>query len=936
MLSGTKLGRYEIRRKIGTGGMGEVFLAHDEQLDRNVALKVLLPEFCCDDERVQRFKLEARAASALNHPNIITIHEIAEEGDRLYIATEFVDGLTLREKISKGDLTLLDAIKIAEQVADALAVAHEAHLVHRDIKPENIMIRRDGYVKILDFGLAKSLLQRTVGAEDETIQLVKTQPGMVMGSVRYMSPEQARGKEADERTDVWGLGVVLYETITGENPFAGETVGDSIAALIHIEPPPLEGVPEELQRIIRKALRKKAEERYQSIKDFALDLKDLRAQIESDPSDSRIRNFTKTTAIGIHDTSESKTLIHSTLSRESETVGQTNSLKDTRANTGSTRRGWGFMPLGILAVITILVVGSVWAFSNWFGWFGGFFAASQPSFQSIQVDRLTDTGTAQSAAISPDGKFVAYVNNQNGRRSLMVRQVLTGSTVEVVKPTVLEFYQPAFSPDGNYIYYITADKGLGTLYQVSTLGGESKRILIDIDSKPVLSPDGKQVAFIRHNPTEGGDTIFIAQADGTNLQPFVQTREIGFDRFVDAAWAPNGERLLVSAHKSSEELNQKIKIVAINLKDKQLSPVGSKNWMTAHSLQWLKNDAGFVFIGKQDMNDTSQVWQMNMPQGELRQITNDTSDYDNLSLSTDAGTMVTTKVDTISSFWSFVPATKEMRQLTGDNKNNVGNNGISYAPGGRILFSKKTGEEINIFSINEDGTGERQLTSGGRFNYNPVASPDGKYIVFVSNRGGRLSIWRMNTDGSNPAQLTNFQEGPDIHVEITPDSKTVLFARLQSDGGRSNLMKVPIEGGEAEPLLAETETSNQFPRLSPDGKQLAFLSYHYDAKTSEFHTSAKLVGFEDGKVAEKQEKSEINISPHFDWSPDGKSLVYVNRAGVDNLWSISVDDRKEKPVTEFNSGIIINFAWSPDSKKLFILRGIFNSDLILIKDNSKA
>ena len=294
MLSGVKLGRYKIDKKIGTGGMGEVYLAHDEQLNRNVALKVLLPEFCCDAERVQRFKLEAKAASALNHPGIITIYEIDEFDEKLFIATEYVDGETLREKIERQELDLLVAIKIAEQVADALAVAHEAHIIHRDIKPENIMIRRDGYAKILDFGLAKpSALHPTMGAEDATLQMVKTQPGMVMGSVRYMSPEQARGKATDGRTDVWSLGVVLYEMLCGKNPFEGETISDSLAALIHVEPPPLEDIPEELHRIIRKALRKNALERYQSIKDFALDLKDLRLQIERNSDENRISALIK-------------------------------------------------------------------------------------------------------------------------------------------------------------------------------------------------------------------------------------------------------------------------------------------------------------------------------------------------------------------------------------------------------------------------------------------------------------------------------------------------------------------------------------------------------------------------------------------------------------------------------------------------------------------
>jgi eukaryotic-like serine/threonine-protein kinase len=316
MLSGTKLGRYEIRQKIGAGGMGEVYMAHDSQLDRKVALKVLLPEFCCDEERTNRFKLEAKAASALNHPNIITIYEVGIEDERLFIATEFVDGITLRDRINSGEMTYLEAIKIAEQVGDALAVAHEAHIVHRDIKPDNIMIRKDGIVKILDFGLAKPIFEQRVGAEDETIRLVKTQPGMVMGSVRYMSPEQARGKDTDERTDVWSLGVVLYETLTGKNPFEGETVSDSLAAVIHVEPAPLEDVPEELQRIVRKALRKKSAERYQSIKDLALDLRDLRMEAEHLSGETRLSQLSKTISIKKHDTDENATLLHETISAD--------------------------------------------------------------------------------------------------------------------------------------------------------------------------------------------------------------------------------------------------------------------------------------------------------------------------------------------------------------------------------------------------------------------------------------------------------------------------------------------------------------------------------------------------------------------------------------------------------------------------------------------
>jgi serine/threonine protein kinase len=262
----TKLGRYEILSPIGPGGMGEVYLAEDTRLHRKVALKILPENIAADKERLVRFEREAQAASALNHPNIITIHEIGETDNQMFIATEFIEGKTLREKIEENDLDVYESVKIAEQIAAALSVAHGSHIIHRDIKPENIMIRSDGYVKILDFGLAK-LVEKSptpLDAEAETRAQVNTKAGMILGTVAYMSPEQARGKEVDERTDVWSFGVCLYEMLTGKQPFTGETTNDTIAAILTKEPYPFdENLPSDLQRIIRKSLQKDANKRYQ-------------------------------------------------------------------------------------------------------------------------------------------------------------------------------------------------------------------------------------------------------------------------------------------------------------------------------------------------------------------------------------------------------------------------------------------------------------------------------------------------------------------------------------------------------------------------------------------------------------------------------------------------------------------------------------------------
>jgi eukaryotic-like serine/threonine-protein kinase len=279
----TNLSHYRIVSKIGAGGMGEVYLAQDTKLDRKVAIKFLHEEFSKDADKLNRFVREAKAASALNHPNILTVHEIGEVDGKNYIATELIDGQTLREHLShKESLQLNQILKIGVQVSEALSAAHQAGIIHRDIKPENIMLRKDGYAKVLDFGLAKLSEPKAIatGSEDATRVQVNTTPGMVMGTVSYMSPEQARGNVTDARTDIWSLGVVLYEMLSGKVPFTGETVNHTIVSILEKEPLLLEKVPAELQRIVRKSMTKDVDMRYQSARDLLIDLKNLRRDLD--------------------------------------------------------------------------------------------------------------------------------------------------------------------------------------------------------------------------------------------------------------------------------------------------------------------------------------------------------------------------------------------------------------------------------------------------------------------------------------------------------------------------------------------------------------------------------------------------------------------------------------------------------------------------------
>ncbi len=307
LVAGQVVGHYQIIRPLGKGGMGEVYLANDAKLERKVALKLLPAEFTNHKERLLRFIQEAKTASSLNHPNIITIHEIGEAEGVQFIATEFIDGQTLKQRMKHARMNLPEILDVSIQTANALQAAHAAGIVHRDIKPENIMLRPDGYVKVLDFGLAKlaekSHLSTPADSQVDTIAKAQTVPGTVLGTVNYMSPEQARGQVLDQRTDVFSLGIVLYEMAAGRIPFAGATRMDTLVSILEKDPVPLDQyapeVPPEFQRIISKALRKDREERYQTIKDLLIDLKSLKEDLtfaqklqRSQPPQSRVGSAT--------------------------------------------------------------------------------------------------------------------------------------------------------------------------------------------------------------------------------------------------------------------------------------------------------------------------------------------------------------------------------------------------------------------------------------------------------------------------------------------------------------------------------------------------------------------------------------------------------------------------------------------------------------------
>lgn len=901
--------------------MGEVYLAHDAELDRNVAVKILPLEFSDDVDRKNRFRQEARAVSALNHPNIITIYEVGENEHGSFLVTEYIEGDTLREIINRRKLDLPSTLKIIEQIAKALAAAHQARIIHRDVKPENIIVRADGIVKVLDFGLAKPSVENG-GAADEA---VRTIPGIVMGSARYMSPEQARGLPVDERTDTWSLGVIVYEMLTGSAPFDGATSSDTIAAVIYKEPAPLEtlapNIPAELNRIVRKALQKDRDERYQNVKDFALDVKDVLYEIAHRDSGER------GSAAGI---SENATLIHQTHSTGHQTKANVVSTADVNVQNASSSGRGGKIIVASLALILLAALA--------FGFYRGFAGKSNDessAFIKNQVSRLSSDGKVNLPAISPNGKYVAYVSGEAGSRSLVVRQISTDSIITVVPATKLDFRSVIFSPADDYVFYTQTreDFSVNTLYQVPTLGGTPKKLIEDVDSVVTFSPDGKQIAFMRHVSQTSEDLIFTSNADGSNPQKLLGSRESGFDYFSpNSAWSPDGKKILTGAGEKQNGFPSRMKIIEISVAEKKAEVLIPKDFYTISSFCWFADGSGFLFTAQETREQPSQIWRASRSSGEIHTITNDFNNYTDLGLTADGKTIVTIKGESVSSLWKFTPLTKENAQLTPDSRNLEGVYGLAQLPDGKLLYSRESNTKINFQIADADGKNSRPIAEELGLIYNPVPSPDGRYLVFSTQKTKSPRIWRSDADGKNSVQLTAEDENyGDFNPQITADGKSVIFQRQNISEDRAELAKVSIEGGAIAVFYANAGGSVGPPRLSPNGKSIAFSEYDiatYDKRV----VIASINGGELGKI---EKPLEYNLINSIAWSPDSKSLTVSSvQAGVPNLFRLPLDGSPPQPLTEYQSGRILNFAWSNDGKNLFVVRGITNNDLILIRDLS--
>lgn len=916
---------YQILAAIGEGGMGEVYLAKDTILGRRVALKVL-PEYVVKDaDRLRRFKQEARSASTLNHPNVCVVHEIGETEDgRPFIAMEYIAGVTLRKRMNERPLKLGDALAIAIQVADALATAHEAAIVHRDIKPENIMIRRDGYVKVFDFGLAKLTERRNTSGDATTATLPVSSPGMVMGTAAYMSPEQARGLIVDERTDIWSLGVVLYEMVSGQAPFAGETPTDLAVAIVGKEPPAIPqtvaGAPAEFERILKKALRKDRDQRYQIVKEMAIDLRSLQKELELDSQlDASVER--------------SETKIAGTATGDDRRV-DTDKLQAARLTTvdlqPAPRRVWATRPVrfGLAVLALAIVAGGVFGIYK-------FLKRSETSparFQRINVTKLTTNGNALFASISPDGKYVSYVKSEGGRESLWLRQVDSTGNLELIAPRPGHYLGVAFSPDGGWIYYgyaTTSDNDAAEIFKVPVLGTGSPPVKVNtLDGPSSFSHDGKRRAFLRHGKTGKSDTLVIARADGSDEQTLVTQKwpdSFSRDWPSTPVWTSDDQSLdlpLVNFDANGFYVS----IYEIRLADRveKVIPLSSQRFEQPNNVRLLADGSAVIISARSQGASFEQIWYLGRD-GSARRITNDLSDYREVILSADSQAFVTTQTQTLSNIW--VAPTGDAARATQVTSGLGRYFDLSWAPDGKIVYASDASGAADIYEVSADGTNVRQLTSGAKRNYAPAVSPDNRYIVLHSNRSGVFQLWRLDRDGGNPLQLT-FGLSESHWPQFTADGKFVLYQHFEA-GETTTLWRVPIAGG---PPAKVIDGFAVRPAVSPDGKWLAF--WHNDGQTGAPWRLA-LCSLETGKQIRTFNLGPtvlINWDKVLRWSADSKTLTYSdNRGGVENLWGQPIDGGPPRQLTAFSDNYIFSFDWARDGN-LAVSRGVQTSDVVLITD----
>lgn len=841
-LIGTELGHYQILSVLGIGGMGEVYLAQDTRLKRRLAMKLLPRQFVEDPVRVERFAREARAVSALNHPNIVTVYDIGVANDTHFLAMEYVEGQTLRAHCAQQRLSLKEVIEIVSQIAAALAAAHEAGIIHRDIKPENVMRRRDGYVKVLDFGLAKLTEQSRAPGQTQasTRDVARTNPGTVLGTVRYMSPEQALGEEVDQRSDIFSLGVMFYELLTGAPPFKGHSTAATLDAIVHHQPLPLTQlrpeIRQEIERVVSRMLEKDRELRYQTAGDLRAVLKrvqrELNATLEQSATKPPVRNAST---------------VPLTLARHKLwlTFG------------------------GLLVLVTTALA---WR------WWGADKAPEPLSWSHATATQLTGfTGSELFPAFSPDSKEFVYARPNKNNWDIYQQRLSGTLASNLTEDSPFDDTQPAYSPNGDLIAFRSERQGGGIF--VMGASGEAPRKLSDMGYYPDWSPDGQEIIFSSmavEDPLSRGANIKLYAVNVASGQ----RREIaaGPDA-VQPRWSPQGKRIAYWA--KDDKAQRDIWTVSPQGGDPiQVTNDPEVDWNPV----WSPNGRYLYFISNR--NGAPSLWRVpvdeasGQAEGAPEPILGPLAQSWQLNLALDGRHLVYVEKRLRENIYvaDFDP---QRLTILGEPRPFLEGTRRSSAPDvspdGQWLTYYSRGEtNEDIYVIKTDGTAPNQLTNDSAEDRLPRWTPDGKRLLYYSKATGRFEIWLMNGDGSGRRQVTYNNGRSLVYPVLSPDghwlsyciagSKTYLIEPSKTWQEQTPVALPLIKSGspdEEEWFIAWS--------WSPDSQKLAGWS---SSRNSEFAHSYIYT-----LATQKYEKiADLGMRQY--WLSDNRHLLSVDKGAI--------------------------------------------------------
>jgi Tol biopolymer transport system component/predicted Ser/Thr protein kinase len=880
---GRQLGQYRIVEEIGKGGMGVVYLAEDVRLGRRVALKVLPAEVAADPARRARFEREARAIAALNHPNIVTLHSVEEVDGVTFLTMELVDGNRLGRLLDRNGLPLDKLLDWSLGIAAALAAAHRQGVVHRDLKPDNIMITGDGRIKVLDFGLAK--LRESAQDEETVVPTASiTEAGKILGTVSYMSPEQAEGKPLDHRSDIFSFGVVFYEMATGRRPFVGETAVSTISSILRDTPPPPQqlnaALPAQLGRIVRRCLAKEPDRRYQSTDDLRNELLELK-------EDSDSGELARQAAVPVQ----------ATATRSSRRMG---------------RGLLGLLVLGVTLVVLLAVADRVWLRPH--GQTGAAPAALAPI--GIQMSRATTDGNVTEAAISPDGRYVAYVRRDRTVFSLRLRQLATGDEVQLVMPTDDFMGSPSFSADGDFLHYVSIEHGdtVGSVYRVSLLGGTPRRI-VDGASFVSAAPDGRRIAIMSGSFAEAH--VRVVGIDGDAPRD-VATREQPDHFDTPAVWSSDGRSLAIVSHRFGEPHQ----VVLIDPESGAERPRPLPALRSIGSLSFTPGGNSLLVAGSErpvNQEASSQIWEASEA-GDLQPLTRDLNSYSGLSVTSDGSIIAAVQQEQRSGIEVATVrdgAPGEFVELFPTSVALAGFDGIAWLADGKLAYSMKQGEVQQVFVTDVATRSTRALTAGTS-HHGPSASRDGRVLVTIRDDGDRSNVWRVDPETGREQRLTDGKF--DALSIVTWDGASVVYSSVRDE--TAGLFKIATEGGTPVALY--------------DGPMWCF-----DTSEADQDALCVLVG-ESGEpdwilmpLAGGDPRPVTGIpktARTAKFAPDRRTITYLaTTEGVDEIWTLPPEGGQPRRLVRIEGKEILNYAWSPDGSRLAIVKWAQSGDVVLLR-----